>query len=100
MLGFLWCQGSKSDKLDFLYRLIKNRNEMNDSDLASSSKKGSGRKLLGFLGSEEEVEDKNDDIVWSDENLAHVFKRLFNFTRDLPKELYDEFKDYDIVEAQ
>ena len=30
----------------------------------------------------------DDNIIWSDSNLKHVFKRLFHFAIDLPRELY------------
>ena len=42
----------------------------------------------------------DDNIIWSDSNLNHVFKRLFHFAIDLPKELYEDFKDYDIISPE
>ena len=38
--------------------------------------------------------------MWSDNNLSHAFKRIFHFSIDLPRELYDEFKDLDIVDPK
>lgn len=45
-----------------------------------------------MLGKGETEDDINDDLVWSDENLKHVFKRLFEFALEFPQDLYGDFR--------
>ena len=42
---------------------------------------------IGFIDLEfikDNVANVDDNVLWSDKNIAHVFKRLFNFSRDFP----------------
>jgi hypothetical protein len=99
ILAFLWCKGSKSDKLDFLYSLVKNRNDIEEEVQGNSwlraTKRVNKKSYFGFGG---DVDLQDDSIVWSDVNLAHIFHRLFEFSIRLPRDLYDSLLDDDICD--
>jgi hypothetical protein len=45
------------------------------------------------------IQNKDDDeIIWTNKNLKHVFKRLFEFSIDLPASAFLEFSDLEMVD--
>ena len=43
---------------------------------------------LGNIG-KKEANPYDDHIVWSDENLAHIFLRLFEFSIRFPRDMFE-----------
>lgn len=79
ILGFLWCTGEKEEKAKYLFELAKTsaKNKMSFSSPTKTS-----------------FEDKEEGkiIVWTNRNMKYIFKRMFEFSIDLPYNAYGDFE--------
>jgi hypothetical protein len=65
IMGFLWCQGSKEEKAEYMFNL---------STIYRITNAAAGR---GSANSSMVMESSPDFLVWTNRNLKYIFKRMF-----------------------
>lgn len=120
MIGLMWCQGSNEEKAEMFFNITKpmTSNDKTDvkfiisvmmqdesrgtlSDQISSITGQIGvNKLLESANIKKTEEEIQETRVWSNQNFRYIFDRLFKFSIDMPKDLWDEFADCDLCDAE
>lgn len=88
ILGFLWCEGEKEEKANFLFNLA-NSSAKKSKSFNSPPKIVSQRS--GFI-------DEENIMVWTNKNMRYIFRRMFEFSIDLPYNLFETFETFTICD--